>query len=199
MEFSRSTHLLMFLSLESLTFIIRIGLPILVELIHLVNSVMIFLSQMTLLRWFTFYSDSRLILIVLLLFLSSDASICSTRAFPPLGNSDHVVSVYIDFPSNSQRNAPFHLIAYNYSHTDWDSLHDHLRDLPWEGVFKLCASAAASEFCKWVHVGIGVYIPHRKYQVKSHSSHGFQLLVLLPYFIEITFFRLNQKHKSSDC
>ena len=44
-------------------------------------------------------------------FLSSDASICSTMAFPPLANSDHVVSVSIDFPSNSQRAAPFHRIA----------------------------------------------------------------------------------------
>ena len=36
------------------------------------------------------------------LFISSDTSICSTMAFPPLGNSDHVVvSVSIDFPSNS--------------------------------------------------------------------------------------------------
>ena len=35
------------------------------------------------------------------LFISSDASICSTMAFPPLGNSDHVVvSVFIDFPIN---------------------------------------------------------------------------------------------------
>ena len=34
------------------------------------------------------------------LFLSSDASICSAMAFPPLGISDHV-SVSIDFPSNS--------------------------------------------------------------------------------------------------
>ena len=33
------------------------------------------------------------------LFISSDASICSTMAFPPLGNSDPVVvSVPIDFP-----------------------------------------------------------------------------------------------------
>ena len=39
-------------------------------------------------------------------FLSSDASICFTMAFPPLENSDHVVvSVSIDFPSNSQRDA----------------------------------------------------------------------------------------------
>ena len=43
------------------------------------------------------------------LFFSSDASICSTMAFPPLGNSDHVVvSVSIDFPSYSQRDASFH-------------------------------------------------------------------------------------------
>ena len=33
------------------------------------------------------------------LFISSDAGICSAMAFPPLGNSDHVVtSVSIDFP-----------------------------------------------------------------------------------------------------
>ena len=36
------------------------------------------------------------------IFYSSVASICSTMAFPPLGNSNHVVvSVSIDFPSNS--------------------------------------------------------------------------------------------------
>ena len=51
--------------------------------------------------------------------LSSDASICSTKAFPPLGNSDHVVvSVSIDFPSYSQQDAPFHRIAYDYSLAD---------------------------------------------------------------------------------
>ena len=42
------------------------------------------------------------------LFLSSDASICSTMAFPQLGNSDHlVVSVSINFLSNSQWDALF--------------------------------------------------------------------------------------------
>ena len=59
-------------------------------------------------------------------FLSSDTSICSTKAFSPLGNSDHVlVSVSIDFPSNSQWDAPFHRIAYDYSRADWDGLHDY--------------------------------------------------------------------------
>ena len=83
------------------------------------------------------------------LFLSSGASICSTTAFPSLGNSDHVaVSVSIDFPTNSQWDAPFHRIAYDYSRADWDGLRDHLRDVPWEDIFKLGASAAASEFCE---------------------------------------------------
>ena len=61
----------------------------------------------------------------------SDTSICSAMAFPPLGNSDHVVvSVSIDFQSNSQWDALFHLIAYDYSRADWDGLCDHLRDVP---------------------------------------------------------------------
>ena len=69
--------------------------------------------------------------------------------FPPVGNSDHVVSVFIDFPTNSKRDAPFHRIAYNCSRTTWDSLCDHLRDVPWENISKLSASAAASDFCEW--------------------------------------------------
>ena len=53
------------------------------------------------------------------LLLSQDTSICSTMVFPPLGNSDHVVvSVSIDFPSNSQWDAPFHCIAYDYPCAD---------------------------------------------------------------------------------
>ena len=108
------------------------------------------------------------------LFISSDASIYSTMAFPPLGNSDHVViSVSIDFPINSKQDAPFHRVAYDYSRADWDGLCDYLRDVPWEDIFKLSASATASEFCEWVQVGIDVYIPHRKYQVKPHSSPWF--------------------------
>ena len=61
-------------------------------------------------------------------FLSSDASIYSTMAFPLLGNSDHVVaSVSIDFPWNSQWDNLFLCIAYNYSCIAWHTLYDHLR------------------------------------------------------------------------
>ena len=53
-------------------------------------------------------------------FLSSDASICSTMAFPPLVNSDHVVvSVFIDFLSNSKQEIPFYHKACGYSYADW--------------------------------------------------------------------------------
>ena len=90
--------------------------------------------------------------------------------FPPLGNFDHVVSVSIDVPSNSQQDAPFHYISYDYCCVDWDSLLDHLRANQCGNIFKLSASAAASKFCGWVQVGTDVYMPHCKYQVKSHSS-----------------------------
>ena len=104
-------------------------------------------------------------------FLSSDASIRSTMAFPPLENSGHVVvSVSIDFPSYWKQDAPFHCIAYDDSRVDLDGYRDHLRGIPCEDIFKLNASAAAKEFCARVQVGIDVYIPHWKYQARPHSS-----------------------------
>ena len=123
------------------------------------------------------------------LLLSSDASICSTTAFP--------ASVFIDSPSNSQCDAPFHLITYDYSRGDWDGLFDHLRDVPWEDIFKLSASAAASKFCEWVQVGIDVYIPHRKYQVKPHSSPWFSAACAAAIVQRNHIFHLYLKDKSS--
>ena len=114
------------------------------------------------------------------LFLSSDAIICSTMAFPPLGNSDHVVvSVSIDFPTNSQQDAPFHRIAYDYSRADWDGLCDHFRVVPWEDIFKLGASAAASEFCEWVQLELMYMSLIESIRSSLTHPHGFQLLLLL--------------------
>ena len=56
------------LSLETLTPLIRTDLSILVELIGLVNSIIIFLSQMTLLIWLTFLLRSQAVIIIVLLF-----------------------------------------------------------------------------------------------------------------------------------
>ena len=70
MRFSRSNHLLICLSMEPLTFIIKTEKPILVELIELVNSCYNFFC----LKWPA----------LLYLFISSDASICSKVTFPQL-------------------------------------------------------------------------------------------------------------------
>ena len=136
---------------------------------------------------------------VLDLFFSSDASIFSAMAFPPLGDSDQVfISVSINFSSNSQRDATFHRIPYDYSRANWDGLCDHLRDGPLEDIFKLGASAAASTFCEYVQVGIDVYIPHRKYQVNPHSSTWFSAACAASIIHRNHFFRLYQRDKSSD-
>ena len=75
----------------------------------------------------------------------------------------------MDFPSNSKGDVPFHWTAFGYSWADLDNLHFNLQDVPWEDIFELGASFAASEFCEWIQVGIDVYIPHWKYQIKPHS------------------------------
>ena len=95
----------MFLSLETLTPIIRTGLPILVEQINLVNSAINYLKLQKISNYLTQMvnfptqtpdCDSHGPAL-LDLFISSGTSICSKLYFPPLGNSDHVVSVSIDF------------------------------------------------------------------------------------------------------
>ena len=49
-----------------------------------------------------------------------------------------------------------------------------------------------------VEVGIDVYIPHRKYQVKPHSSQWFSAACTAAIVDRNHFFRLYQKDKSSD-
>ena len=144
---------------------------------------MIFLSLTTLLRWLNFLLESLTVTLTVLLiwFISSDASICSTVAFPPFGNSDHViVSVSIEFPSNSKGIALSHFAAYDYSRVDWNGLCDYFWDVPWDDIFKFGGSAVAAEFYECFLVWTDVYIPHHKYQVKSHLAPWFHLLVLVP-------------------
>ena len=119
--------------------------------------------------------------------------------FSPLGNSNHVVvSGSIDFPSYSQRDVLFHHITYAYSRADWDSLQNHLRDVPLDDIFKLGASAADDEFCVWDQVGIDVYIPHRKYQIKSHSSLWFSAACAPVIVHRNHIFHFHQMDKSSE-
>ena len=113
-------------------------------------------------------------------FLSSDTSICSTMAFAPLRNSDHVVvSVYIYFLSNSEWDALFHCIAYDYSCADWNSPCDHLRDTPWEDtsnsmLLLLLVNFVSGFKLELMHISLIL-------SIRSSLSHlpVFQLLVLL--------------------
>ena len=120
---------------------------------------------MTSFRWLSFLLGSLTVTLsfaLLDLFISPDASICFQWLPPPLGNSDHA-GVSIDFlvsPLTFTIDALFHCIAYDYSCADWDGLCDYLTNVPSQNIFKLSASATASEFCEWIQVGIDVYTPH---------------------------------------
>ena len=125
---------------------------------------------MTLLRWLTFLLGSQTVILRVLLFWIYLFPLMLVFVLQRLsidwGNSDHAVV------SDS--------IPHDYPPADWDGLHDHFRDVPCEDIFKLGASAAASEFCEWVQVGIDVYITHQSIKSSLTHLHGFQLLVLLP-------------------
>ena len=65
-------------------------------------------------------------------------------------------------------------------------------------IFKLSASADASEFWDWFQVVIDLYIPHHKYQVKPLSSPWFSAACAAALFHRNYFFRLYRQNKSSE-
>ena len=73
-----------------------------------------------------------------------------------------------------------------------------MRDVLWEDIFELSPSTAVNEFCEWVQAGIDVYIPHRKYLVKPHSSPWFSAACATAIVYRNHFFRLYQENKSSE-
>ena len=115
------------------------------ELIDLVGSLM-----KTLLRWLTFLLGSQTVVHTVLffwmyLFLLMPV-FCCAMPLCLLGNSDHVlVSVFIDFIWNTHQNASCYTKLMTIAVLIgmlWDSLHDYLRDVPWDDIIKLSASTA---------------------------------------------------------
>ena len=92
---------------------------------------------------------------------------------------------------------PVSLHSQDYYFADCNGLRDHLRDNPWEEIFKLGASASASKSCEWFQVGIDVYIAHRKYQAKPLSFPWFSAACAAPIVYKNHFFCLYQKDKSA--
>ena len=152
------------------------------ELTDLVNSVIIFLSQTTLLRWITFqipncdfHSPT-----LLDLFISFDASICSTDSL----HWEILIMLLPQFPlvfhqfHNGMPISWWSVWLFSYC---WGYLHDHLTDIPWEDIFKLGATVVAIEFCEWVPVGVNVYISLIIiFRSNLIDLHGFQQFVQLP-------------------
>ena len=107
----------MYLSSETLTSIIRTGSTILVTLVGLVNSVIIFLSKITLLSWIIFLLTGLTLTLNLALFdlfLSSSSTVCSKVALLPLENSNQVIfSVSIHFSSDSKKHS-VQLFVYSF-------------------------------------------------------------------------------------
>ena len=112
MRFSQSTHLQMYLYLESLGLVnlfLRTGQSILAELIVLVNSFILnnFTQKVNVPSRIS-GCDSYSPTLLLNLFIFSDPNISFILAFLPLVSSDHcIVSVSIDFLSKSNRDVPF--------------------------------------------------------------------------------------------
>ena len=114
-------------------------------------------------------------LAALYLFLCFSVSVGSTMSFSLLGNSDHVVvSLSIEFPSNSQRDTLFYYIAYDYFLADWGSLCDHLRDVSWGDICKSVLLPLLGNFVSGSRLEL-------TYLHSFTRLHSFQVLVLLPY------------------
>ena len=159
----------MCLFLETLMSFIRTGEPILVKLIDLVNSGIIFLSQMILLR--LPYLDPWLTLIVLLFRIYF---FLLTLVFVLQWLSLHW-EILIMWLSPCY----FHWLSIRCP-VSLLSLWLFLCWLGWYlwsfercsmgNIYKLSVTAAANEFCEWVQVGIDVYIPYWKCQLNPQSS-----------------------------
>ena len=158
---------------------------------------------MTLFRWLTFLLGSLTVTLTVLLFWIYFYLLMLVFVLQWLSlYLEIVIMLLSQFPLTSHQtqnwDAPFHRIAYDYSCAGWDGLCDHWRDVPWEVIFKLGASAAASEFCECIQVAIYVYIPHCKYQVRSHSSPWFSAACAAAIVDRNHFFCLYQQNKSSE-
>ena len=75
---------------------------------------------------------------------------------------------------------PFHCTAYDQSRSNWEGFRNHLRDVPWENILKVGASAAVTEFLG-VRLGWMMYISLIvNIKLSRIDLYGFQLLALLP-------------------
>ena len=131
------------------------------ELTHLVNFVIIFLTRITLLRWLTFLFGSLIVTVTIphywicFLFLTLEFVLqwlsfwrfwlCCCISFHWLSFEPFFILLLMTI---------LMLIGKIFKNI-WEIFHE---------------TAACTEFCERVQVGIDDYVPHYKYQVKPYSS-----------------------------
>ena len=113
---------------------------------------------MTLLRWLTFLLGSLTLNVTVL--PSWISFFVLTIVFILQWLSLHW-EIQSQFPlplQQTQNEMPHFIVQLDYSHANWGTLHNHLRDAAWEDIFKHTGSAVASEFCDKVQVKIVWFI-----------------------------------------
>ena len=181
------------LSLETLMFIIRTDLPVLVELINLVNYVIIFLSQMTLFKWVTFLLRSQIVILTVLLFCIYFFLLTLVFVLQWLSLHQQILIMLMpQFPLTFHHNhngiphciamlmATFVLIGMVFM-IIWEMFH-------WMISLNSVLLLLLVNFVSGFRLE-SMYICLLE-SIRSSLSHlnGFQLLVLLAWFIEITYF-----------
>ena len=148
-------------------------------------------------RWLTFLLGSLSVGLTVLAFWLSLFLLTQSIVSLTLKNFHYVVvSGSTEFLSTSKEDPPVHLTAFYYSCDDWDGLWDHLRDVPWKNIFKVCASCDGAELCERVEVGNNVYISHSIYQVKPYSPSCFSAASADTVTHRNHLFHLYQQNKS---
>ena len=160
----------MCLSLETLTSSIKTDLPILVELIDVANSFVIFLCQTTFPRWLTFLLGSQTVILTVVLFwiYFLPVTLCLFyNGFPSIWKfwscsylSFHWLSIIFT------TGGPVSLqCLWLFSHDLWEMFHGRIS---LNSVFLLLLVNFVRVFrLEFLYMS---HIPHRKYQVGSHSS-----------------------------
>ena len=143
--------------------IIRTSEPVLVKLVEMILFKWIFL------RWWSFLLGSLAVTFIVLLFwihffplvfFIYNGSRSMGKFWSCYCLSFHWLFVKFQRGCSSSSSSLWQFLCWLIS-SSWS-----LRDILWDDISKLKESTDVSKLCGWVQVGIDVYIPHCKYQVK---------------------------------
>ena len=154
------------------------------ELVNLVNSVLFFLSQMTLFRWLTFLLGFLTVTLTVLLYWISFFLLTLVIVLQWLSLHWKLLMLLSQFPSSprqTQKGMPRFIVLFVTILLLIGMVFVIIWDVPWD-IFKLGAFAASSKFCDWFQESMYIsFIVNIR--LSFTHPHGFQLLLLLPLLL----------------